>query len=217
MARTEDGEFELILGNKQLLSVFFIVVVLLGVFFTMGYIVGKNSVGDFARKTEPIMVDPSGAQREPPPSAFPEPKPVPAETGKPAPPPRVEPKPTPQPPPPETKPEGKQAKKEPPRKAEPPVSEPPAVAASGKRPVLLASGEPAAGQQFLQVVASTRPDCEIIADVLKRKGFVATVVPGPNESIFRVVVGPLADAAAVSKARADLEQAGFQKPIVRKY
>ena len=44
MARSEDGEFELILGNKQLLSVFFIVVVLLGVFFTMGYIVGKNSV-----------------------------------------------------------------------------------------------------------------------------------------------------------------------------
>ena len=31
------------LGNKQLLSVFFIVVVLLGVFFTMGYIVGQNT------------------------------------------------------------------------------------------------------------------------------------------------------------------------------
>ena len=43
MPRNEDGEFELILGNKQLLSVFFIVVILLGVFFTMGYIVGRNS------------------------------------------------------------------------------------------------------------------------------------------------------------------------------
>src|SRR5579862_6192193 len=43
MAKNEDGEFELILGNRQLLSVFFIVVVLLGVFFTMGYIVGRNS------------------------------------------------------------------------------------------------------------------------------------------------------------------------------
>ena len=43
MPKNEDGEFELILGNRQLLSVFFIVVILLGVFFTMGYIVGRNS------------------------------------------------------------------------------------------------------------------------------------------------------------------------------
>src|SRR5258707_9617654 len=43
MPRNDDGEFELILGNKQLLSVFFIMVILLGVFFTMGYIVGRNS------------------------------------------------------------------------------------------------------------------------------------------------------------------------------
>ena len=45
MPKNEDGEFELILGNRQLLSVFFIVVVLLGVFFTMGYIVGRTCVG----------------------------------------------------------------------------------------------------------------------------------------------------------------------------
>src|SRR5579872_1124807 len=43
LPQNEDGEFELILGNRQLLSVFFIVVILLGVFFTMGYIVGRNS------------------------------------------------------------------------------------------------------------------------------------------------------------------------------
>src|SRR5687767_11711005 len=39
----EASEFEMVLGNKQLLSVFFIVVVLLAVFFTMGYVVGRNS------------------------------------------------------------------------------------------------------------------------------------------------------------------------------
>ena len=43
MPQNEDGEFELILGNRQLLSVFFIVVVLFGVFFTTGYIVGRSS------------------------------------------------------------------------------------------------------------------------------------------------------------------------------
>ena len=42
MTRTE-GEHELVLGNKQLLSAFFVVVILLGVFFTMGYFVGKNT------------------------------------------------------------------------------------------------------------------------------------------------------------------------------
>src|SRR5688572_16218416 len=44
MPTNEEGEFELVLGNKQLLSVFFIVVLLLGVFFTMGYIVGRNTM-----------------------------------------------------------------------------------------------------------------------------------------------------------------------------
>ena len=43
LARTDEGEFELILGNRQLISVFLIVVILLGVFFSMGYIVGRNS------------------------------------------------------------------------------------------------------------------------------------------------------------------------------
>ena len=42
MPNNDDGEFELILGNRQLLSVFFVIVILLGVFFTMGYIVGRK-------------------------------------------------------------------------------------------------------------------------------------------------------------------------------
>ena len=43
MAKTEDGEFELVLGNRQLLSFFFIVMILMGVCFAMGYMVGRNS------------------------------------------------------------------------------------------------------------------------------------------------------------------------------
>ncbi len=38
------GEKELILGNKQLISLFFIVVALCGVFFAMGYMVRGNSI-----------------------------------------------------------------------------------------------------------------------------------------------------------------------------
>jgi len=90
-------------------------------------------------------------------------------------------------------------------------------AAEGKGANLASNGEPAPGQSFLQVVASTRPDCEVIVDVLKKKGFTAMVAPGPNETLFRVLVGPLKDAATITKTRSDLEAAGFQKPILRKY
>ena len=68
MPRTEDGEFELVMGNKQLLSVFFLVVVLLGVFFTMGYIVGRNSTPLLAaeqpapKDAPPIVIDPRGEE-----------------------------------------------------------------------------------------------------------------------------------------------------------
>src|ERR1700689_2585711 len=43
MKNNEAGEFELVLGNRQLLSGFFVVVILFAVFFVMGYIVGRNS------------------------------------------------------------------------------------------------------------------------------------------------------------------------------
>ena len=222
MVRGEDGEFELILGNRQLLSVFFIVVALLGVFFTMGYIVGKNAGSSdvLAGKREPLVVDPSAPRKEPTSGTLIDPRkeetdrpPVVVESPKP-----VETKPEPV----KTKEPEPVAVKEPPKKAEPkptkaetkpePTPEPPRKQAS-----LGSSGEPSPGQTFLQVVASTRPDCEMIASVLKRKGFAASVVPGPNENVFRVLVGPLADSSAVSKARTDLEAVGFQKPIVRKY
>src|SRR5689334_19906630 len=43
MRNNETGEFELIVGNKQLLSGFFIVVLLFAVAFAMGYVVEQNS------------------------------------------------------------------------------------------------------------------------------------------------------------------------------
>ena len=43
MRNNETGEFELVVGNRQLLSGFFIVVLLFAVAFAMGYIFGQNS------------------------------------------------------------------------------------------------------------------------------------------------------------------------------
>ncbi|MBV6432160.1 MAG: hypothetical protein IANPNBLG_02296 [Bryobacteraceae bacterium] len=216
MGRSEDGEFELILGNKQLLSVFFIVVVLLGVFFTMGYIVGKNSVPPEIARREPIVVDPNAApNKEPSPEPAAEPKQQPPEERKT---PAVETPSRPEPVKPVEKPTEPrpEAKKESP-KPPPPVEHPAETPPPPRKPALSTTGEPGPGQQFLQVVASTRPDCEIIVDVLKRKGFQAIIVPIPNGTLYRVLVGPLSDAASVNKTRADLEAAGFQKPYLRKY
>jgi hypothetical protein len=43
MRNKETGEFELVVGDRQLLSGFFIGVLLLAVVFAMGYVLGQNS------------------------------------------------------------------------------------------------------------------------------------------------------------------------------
>jgi cell division protein FtsN len=238
LGRGDEGEFELILGNRQLLSVFFIVVVLLGVFFTMGYIVGKNSVSATelaARKTDPVVVDPSrGEVTKPSPVTSPV-KPddlreigtganPPVERTTPeravetpavAPPkeaPREAPRETPREIKEPERPKPVEAKREPKPEVKPPVRE----AKPEPRPAPPAGAAPAPGN-YLQVVATSKPDAEIIADVLRRKGFNSLVAPGPNEKIFRVVVGPLADSSTISKTRNELEAAAFQKPIIKKF
>jgi cell division septation protein DedD len=80
-----------------------------------------------------------------------------------------------------------------------------------------AAGDPASGQ-YWQVVATARPDAEIIAEALGKKGFHVVLAPTPNkDGVFRVLVGPVADAASQAQTRTGLESAGFKNPIMRKY
>jgi hypothetical protein len=79
-----------------------------------------------------------------------------------------------------------------------------------------AAGDPAGGQ-YWQVVATARPDAEIIAEALGKKGFHVVLAPAPKDGIFRVLVGPLPDAATQASTRTGLESAGFKNPIMRKY
>jgi len=184
---SESNEFELVLGNKQLLSVFFIVVILLGVFFTMGYVVGRNSAPvDAARRVE------QNYDRQNAPSA------VPASTS---------------------------AQREAPTAESIGVNDPPVQAKPAKpesntpRSVQVAPltvTQPEVGQTYLQVLAVAKSEAEVLAEVLAKKGFHALVAPGPNDKVFRVLVGPANDASHVIKLRADLEAAGF-KPFVKRY
>ena len=59
MARNEEGEFELILGNRQLLSVFFLVVLLLGLCFVGGYVLGRSAAPVLTATTVPPQQEPA--------------------------------------------------------------------------------------------------------------------------------------------------------------
>lgn len=59
MLRKNESDREILLGNQQLLGIFFAVVVLLGVAFTGGYIVGKGSA---AKKQQGTAVPAEAAQ-----------------------------------------------------------------------------------------------------------------------------------------------------------
>lgn len=194
MPRNDEGDFELVLGNRQLLSGFFIVVILFAIFFSMGYIVGRhsspapmNTTAAASQETPPVR---SPAPAGPPPGQA-EVISVESKAGEKA------PAETPLPPtgtrpataPPETpRPE--------PRAASPGVSEP-------------------APGSYLQVAAPKRTAADGVVESLKNKGIAAILAPGPNEDTVRVLVGPL-DSATIGKMRVDLESAGF-KPFAKKY
>jgi cell division septation protein DedD len=219
LAKSDEGEFELILGNRQLISVFLIVVVLLGVFFSMGYIVGRNSAAPAAEAAhnggKTVAVEPPSAESEPAstspaaqePSASP-PESKPAETKHAETKPAASGPPTThaeQPPPPAVKPAPVAAAKPKPSAVGP--------ASSGLASI---TNQPAAGN-YWQVVATSRPGAEIISEALTKRGFHTLLTPASKEGFFRVLVGPFPDSGAQAEARTKLEAAGFKNPITKRY
>jgi cell division protein FtsN len=73
MARNNEGEFEMVLGNKQLLSLFFLVVVLFAVFFSLGYMVGRSVGPTPTLAAQPVAPEPAPAPPETRPSPTPPP------------------------------------------------------------------------------------------------------------------------------------------------
>ncbi len=211
MPRNEDGEFELILGNKQLLSVFFIVVTLLAVFFAMGFIMGRsvNPVAE-AHKIEngpsdkPIVVD-----AKPSPTTTTTASTRPVEIKAPEPEVKAEAKPEPKKPEPKKEPEPEkkaeskkaEAKKEP--KPEP------------KKPEPAPAAKPTGGT-YLQVAAVGKAEADLVSEVLAKKGFRTSIAPIDGKpDLHRVLVGPVKAGAEQAKAMDDLRAAGF-KPFPRK-
>jgi cell division septation protein DedD len=216
MRNKETGEFELVVGNGQLVSGFFIVVLLFAVGVAMGYILGQNSEktvksqqGDatpcVATDSRPQPAQP--AQQQPPQEATAAQSP-PATEGQPQGGSDAPPKPTTQPakePAPAVSPEP--AKQEP-AKQEPVKPEPPSPAPAKST----AAAPPAPSGFFWQVSAkSNQESARATLKILKDRGFSAYLVPGPN-NLTRVLVGPYKDREAKAQGKSDLEAMGF-KPI----
>ncbi|MCA2971995.1 MAG: SPOR domain-containing protein [Acidobacteriaceae bacterium] len=227
MARNEEGEFELVLGNKQLLSVFFILVVLLGVFFTMGYIVGRNNpsleAASLAVARKPAGA-PSGPPREvdagsPTPATprvvdAPKAEPPAAEAPKPEPPKtevaKAEPV-KPDPPKKETdkkEPEKKEPEKKAPEQPKPAPVEPPVTAAVTK---------PTPGS-YLQVAAIDVKGANVMVDSLRKRNFPAIITPGPADrpNIVRVLIGPMSSPEEVARVRTRLEAIGMKGAVPKR-
>ena len=190
MAEREQGDFELVLGNKQLFSVLLLVIVLLGIFFAMGYLAGKS--GPVVAPKETAIKIPTPPQRSEP-AVVPETK-----TEPPSPAPRMEKTPEPVP---------KEPPKPPARSAPPAEVEGTAGPPDGK--YLQAAALPKANAEAMAKLFARDGQSAHLAEA-----------PGKNKSdepIYRVLVGPFADNAEIAKARTYLKEKGIDKPIPRTY
>lgn len=213
MKNNETGEFELVLGNKQLLSGFFIVVILFGVFFTMGYIVGRNSAPS-PRMMAAEQAGATGTQEGARPQSASGAAPVAPPTAEQPPAGAADDGTAAEPPQPTTQPaqDPNAPAAAPAQPVQTPAATPPAPAVAAKLPNGLI--EPVAGDVYLQVMAVKRPEAEVVLKTLRDKNFRAVLAHGPNE-LVRVLVGPFSDTSSLGQAKAGLENAGFH-PIVRK-
>lgn len=199
MPKTEDGEYELVLGNSQLLSIFFIVVVLLGIGFTLGYLLGRNGPGNGnteLAETSDSTATPVASNLPPPPTTTQAEEPAYV--------------PPPKPAATVTRPSASEMP------SAPPDTQDPAPAATAASKDSFRTGNPPKGSVFIQVSAVKKADAEMEANTLSKRGFPTWVMASPaNPELFSVLIGPYAEKADLAKAKASLEQLGFRKAFRR--
>ncbi len=206
MAVRSEGEFELVLGNRQLFSVLGIVVILLGIFFAMGFFAGK-SVGQAsagataARRAEDqnqLVVD--SPQTTPPASApvaapaLDEPAAPPADSS--------------------SKSEDKAAareKKEPAAKKTEPAAAKPGASRGGDQVVTPANGS------YLQVASTRLSEAQSLAALLRKHQFHVVLAESSKPELVRVLVGPFNSSEAAAEARTKLKNLDIPNVIPRKF
>jgi cell division septation protein DedD len=219
MSSTSETETEILLGNRHLLAIFFVLAILLGIAFTGGYMVGRNTsdkkIGPLAAS---MSADPAASTAQTPGVTSMETHSLPPAGSEQTD--ASDQAHTLQPPPAETTPST--AKDEPPlgtpkQEAPAPPKPQPKPQPPHAKPVSAFAG-PQSGQTFLQVAAVGHTEAEALADVLSKKGFRAHAVAKPGSSeIYRVLIGPMHDTSELSSTRDSLRNAGFTKIFVQRY
>ncbi len=228
MLRTSESETEILLGNKQLLGIFFVVVVLLGVAFVGGYKVGQASgkktaavaqaSGDGAAPAPGTVTSTVGETHSLPgaPSGGSE-QLSSGQNGAAGTKPAAGPAETPAPSGGDAQPSLGSVKHPKTARARTAAGTLPAIA-TGETAAYVTSFAPQGGQTFLQVAAVSRDEAEAIADVLHKKGFRAHAVPKPGAlKIYRVLIGPVRDTGDLSSTRDLLRKTGFREIFVQRY
>lgn len=193
MPRNEDGEYELILRNRQVMSVFFMVAVLVVVFFTMGYIVGRNSAPQAGEAIQVTRAEPSTAA---PAARTTEPAPAESSAG------TAVQRPAERP---------AELAAEPVRETRPETSVPDSARTETPVPSkrARAAAQPVPGKAYLQLAATSEHEAGVLVDVLRKKGFKALLAEIEEKpGTFRVLVGPVDD-GTTNKMRAQLQDSGF--------
>jgi cell division septation protein DedD len=89
----------------------------------------------------------------------------------------------------------------------PPVVEPEPAPAPPPEPPLF--GQPIQGVIYIQMGAVEKGIAEIFAEGLRKRGFASFVAPGPNERIFRVLIGPFRSQEEYQASKASLDGMGL--------
>ena len=69
---------------------------------------------------------------------------------------------------------------------------------------------------YLQMGAVEKGIAVILTEGLRKRGFQACAAAGPNENVFRVLIGPLPDAEAFQRTKDGLHEIGLST-FVRRY
>jgi DedD protein len=190
---SEAQETELTLSTGKLLGVFFVVVVICGVFFSLGYAVGKNS----APASGVAIMDSSQLSTV---TATGGTKPSPGKAGEPPQPGCAEGDANCQPP--------ATARQEPPEGA-------PEMAVSNAAPEMTSVPQTGAGLMVQVAAVSKKEDAEALQGALQKKQYPVIVVPNETSHLFHVQVGPFSNPKDAEAMRARLASDGYNAIVKR--
>jgi hypothetical protein len=221
-----DGERELVLGNKQLLAIFFAATLLCGVFFAVGYVVGGNSAKSVANTTA-ANTDSSASstdgKREEPAAPAPEtatPTTVAAALADTGGLPSAEPhirdnpasstsapsRPTPAPP---------VAAAPEPVKTSNAATYQTAPANNSSTGVFISV--PEQGASYVQVSATSRPSADSLVKILRDGSLPAILAASSKPDLFEVLVGPYRTPFSLAEAKRKLTDLGYNGTVARKF